>query len=73
MITYKINILDVLNKNGYNTNCIRKNKLLSERTLQNLRNGDYISLKSLDKICNLLGCDIADLIEHVSDDFINEY
>ena len=73
MIIYKINIPKVLSENGYNTVCIRKNKLLSERTMQNLRKNDYISLKSLDTICKLLKCDISDLIEYVDDEFVNDY
>lgn len=73
MIVYKINIPKVLSENGYTTTCIRKNNLLGERTMQNLRKNDYISLKSLDTICRLLKCDISDLIEYVDDEFINDY
>jgi len=73
VIIYKINIPKVLSENGYNTTCIRKNNLLGERTMQNLRKNNYISLKSLDTICKLLKCDISDLIEYVDDEFINDY
>ena len=68
MIIYKIDILKVLKEKGYNTTCIRKNKLLGEKTLTHIRKGEYISLKSLDVICGLLECDISDLIEYVNDD-----
>ena len=64
MIVYKVDILSVLKNKGYNTNRIRKEKILGERTLQNLRHNEYISLKSLDIICKLLQCDISDLIEY---------
>jgi putative transcriptional regulator len=64
VIVYKVDILSVLKNKGYNTNRIRKEKILGERTLQNLRHNEYISLKSLDIICKLLQCDISDLIEY---------
>ena len=43
-ITYKIDIIAALKSAGYNTNTIRKEKLLSEGTLQSLREGKYISM-----------------------------
>lgn len=67
MIIYKMDILKVLKENGYNTNRIRKNKLLGEKTLTHIRKGEYISLKSLDVICGLLNCDISDIIQYIPD------
>ena len=60
--TYKINILEALKKKGYTTYYIRQNKLLSESTLQRLRNNQTISMTSLLIIANLLEKSITDII-----------
>ena len=60
--TYKINILDALKEKGYTTYYIRQNKLLSESTLQRLRNNQTISITSLLTIANLLKMNITDII-----------
>ena len=68
MIKYKINILEALKEAGYNTNRLRKEALLSEGVIQSLRQGKYIALQNIDRICALLECQPADLIEYVKDD-----
>ena len=66
-VRYKIDIISALKEAGYNTNTIRKNKLLSEGTLQSLRNGKYISLDAVSKICKLLNCQPGDILEYSED------
>ncbi len=63
-IKYKIDVLTALKSAGYNTNTIRKERLLSEGTLQSLRNGKYISMDAISKICKLLNCQPGDIIEY---------
>ena len=67
MIRYKIDILAALKNAGYNTNRLRKEKIIAEASIQSLREGKYISLKNIDKICSLLDCQPADLIEYVKE------
>ncbi len=67
-ITYKIDIIAALKSAGYNTNTIRKEKLLSEGTLQSLREGKYISMDAISKICKLLGCQPGDILEYIDDE-----
>lgn len=67
MIRYKMDILAALKEAGYNTNRLRKEKLLAEGSIQSLREGRYIGLQSIDKICCLLDCQPADLLEYVKD------
>jgi len=64
-IQYKIDIIAALKEAGYNTNRLRKEKLLSEGVLQALRENRYIALQNISKICELLKCQPADLIEYV--------
>ena len=59
---YKINILDALKDKGYTTYYIRQNKLLSESTLQRLRNNQTISMTTLMTIAELLNMNITDII-----------
>ena len=59
---YKINILEALKEKGYTTYYIRQNKLLSESTLQRLRNNQTISMTSLLTIAGLLKMNIRDII-----------
>ena len=61
-IVYKTDILSALKEAGYNTNRIRKEKLLSEGVLQSLRGQKYISMEKLARVCALLDCQPGDLI-----------
>lgn len=61
-IAYKKDIIAALKERGYNTNRIRKEKLLSEGVLQSLREGRAISLQNIGKICDLLKCGPEDIL-----------
>ena len=67
-ITYKIDVLAALKAAGYNTNRIRKEKLLSESTLQRLRKGELINGENLGKLCELLRCQPGDILEYVPEE-----
>jgi len=67
MLVYKVDILEWLKKEGYNTSRIRKEKLLSESALQYIREGKPIGSKPLDDLCRLLDCQPGDLLEWVPD------
>lgn len=66
-IVYKVDIIKELKAHGYNTNRIWKEKLLSEGVLQSIRMKKYISMDNLSRICELLECQPADLIEYVNE------
>lgn len=64
MISYKINVYEELQKLGISSYAIKKNNLMSQSTLSKLKNNDTsITLSSLDKVCQLLQCDVADIVE----------
>ena len=67
MIEYKMNVLSALKEKGYNTNRLRKEKLLSESTIQQLRENKIVSWYNIDKICNLLECQVGDIVEHIKE------
>ena len=66
-IVYKANILTALKEKGYNTTKLRKDKLLAESTIQQLREGKLVSWANIDRICTLLGCQVGDILEHVQE------
>ena len=61
-LQYKINVLDALKAKGYTTYTLRKQKLLSESTIQKLRAGEGVAWDNLETLCRLLDCDIGDLL-----------
>ena len=71
-IVYKIDILATLKEAGYNTNRLRKEKLLSEGVIQSLRENKYIALQNISKICELLNCQPGDLMEYIKDPAVQE-
>lgn len=64
---YKMDVLAALKDKGYNTNKIRKEKLLSQSTLQKFRNQQGVSWENLEMLCGLLNCQPADLIGYKRD------
>lgn len=67
-LKYKFDILTELKKNGYNTNRIRTEKLLSESTLQKFRQNEIVSADNIAKLCKLLDCQPGDILEYVPDE-----
>ena len=55
-------MLSALKEAGYNTNRIRKEKLIGEAMLQKIRSGQMPSWATLETICSLLDCQPGDLI-----------
>ena len=67
-LRYKINVLDALKEKGYSSYTLRKEKLLSESTIQKLREGEGVAWDNLDTLCRLLECDIGTLLEYQKDE-----
>ena len=65
---YKIDIIAALKDAGYNTNRIRKEKIMGEAMLQKIRSGQMVSWATMETLCELLNCQPADLIEYVKED-----
>ena len=67
-IVYKIDILAKLKEAGYNTNKIRKEKIMGEAMLQKIREGQMVSWATMETLCELLDCQPADLIEYIKEE-----
>lgn len=67
MIICNKNVLDLLKNKGITTYYIRKNKIIGQRELQKIREGNVPSWATLDTICNLLKCQPGDIIAWIPD------
>ena len=68
MIKYKIDIVETLKSNGYNTNRIRQEKIFGEATMTKFRRHGQLNINDLNKLCKLLDCQPGDLLEYIPDD-----
>ena len=66
-VCYKIDVLAALKAAGYSTYKLRKDKLLSESTIQALRTGDLVSWENISRICDMLDCQPGDILKHEKD------
>ena len=66
-LVYKIDVLQALKDKGYNTNRLRKEKILAESTIQKLRENKPISWANIAQICDLLHCQPGDIMEYVEE------
>ncbi len=67
-LRYKIDVIKALKEKGITTYLMRKDKILSESTIQKLRQGIAVSWDNLEILCKLLQCQPGDIIEFVSDE-----
>lgn len=66
-ISYK-KLFDLLDKKGWTTYRIRKEKLIGQSTLTALRNGTGgLDSKTIARICAVLDCQPGDIMEYVAD------
>ena len=65
MLRYKVDILAALKEAGWTTYKIRKEKLIGERVMQRIREGELPSWGALDVICGLLHYQPGDIVEYV--------
>lgn len=66
-LQYKIDVIAALKDAGYNSNRIRKEKIMGESMLQKIRSGQMVSWAVLETLCQLLNCQPGDLIEYVEE------
>lgn len=66
-LQYKIDILEALKAKGYTTYTLRKENLLSQSTIQKLREKKGLAWENIENLCGMLECDIGDLFEFIPD------
>ena len=63
-IKYKIDVLAELKKAGFSSYKLRQDKIFGERTIQKIRNGEIVTADNIAKLCELLNCQVGDLLEY---------
>lgn len=63
-MTYKIDVLDTLKKEGYSQTRLRKEKLIGQDAIQKMRKGDMIGINVLATVCELLNMQPGDIIKY---------
>ena len=71
-MVFKINVLQALKDKGYSTYRIKNEKLLSQSTLQKLREDKPVSWENIEAFCRLLELQPSDLLEYKPDTARNE-
>lgn len=66
-VRYKVDVLAALKNAGYTSYRIRQEKLIGERALQKIREGELVSWAVIGSVCQMLHCQPGDLVEYVED------
>ena len=66
-LRFKIDVLEALKEKGYTTYTLRKENILSQSTIQKLREGKGLAWETIERLCTLLDCQPAALMEFVKD------
>lgn len=53
---------------GISTNALHKKYHISKSQLSRLRHNEGVNTCTLDRLCNILECNIEDIMEHIPDD-----
>ena len=71
-LQFKVDILETLKEKGYSSYTLRKENILSQSTIQKLREGKGLAWDNIERLCMLLDCQPGDLIEYVKEAPVQE-
>jgi len=57
-----------MKEKGITTYRLREECLIDSRTVKRLKNNGSIETKTIDKLCNVLNCNVEDIITHIKID-----
>lgn len=67
-IVYRTDVLAALKAKGYSSYRMRKEKLMGQRDMQQIRAGLPVSWAVIGLICELLECQPGDILEYVPEE-----
>lgn len=67
MFRYKIDVMAALSDAGYSMYRIKKEKIIGGKSVDDIRAGVVVGIKTLETLCRLLHCQPGDLIEYVEE------
>lgn len=59
---------EVAESKGISNNALHEKYHISKAQLSRLRHNEGVTTCTVDRLCNLLECDISDIMEHIPDD-----
>ncbi len=65
MISYK-RLWNIIQDKGISQYRLNKEGI-GHSTLTRLKRDQYVSLETIDKLCNILDCEISDVVEHIKE------
>ena len=68
MLRYKFDIMNALSAAGYSTYRIRKEKLIGQKSIQDIKDGKVVGISTIETLCELLHCQPGDLIEYIREE-----
>ena len=71
-LQFKVDILETLKEKGYSSYTLRKENIISQSTIQKLREGKGVAWDNIERLCMLLDCQPGDLIEYVKEAPVQE-
>lgn len=72
MLVYKFDVMAKLKEKGYPTTRIRREKILSEKTMTQIRQGMVVGNIALDRICGMLEMQPGSIIKWVPDEEVSD-
>ena len=66
-VKYTIDVLAALKTAGYSTYKLRREKLLGESVIQQLRDEALVSWPNMGRLCHLLNCQPGDILKYEDD------
>lgn len=67
MLVYKIDVIETLKENGYNSTRILKENIISQSAMQKIRQGEMVGAKTLDQLCKLLDMQPGNIIKYIEE------
>lgn len=68
MLVYKIDVIETLKESGYNSTRILKENIIGQASMQKLRRGEMVGIKTLEQLCKLLDMQPGNIIKYIEDD-----
>ena len=67
MISYKP-FYDTLFRKNMTEYCLIVKKGITANTLHRMKHGEHISTKTINGLCEALGCEVTDIVEYIPDE-----
>jgi DNA-binding Xre family transcriptional regulator len=61
-------LITLMKEKGVNSYTMKRDKIIGQATLINIKNGGDIDTRTISKLCALLNCQPGDIMEYVPDE-----